>query len=489
LFGALVLIGLTIDLAACDQKEDARGHGPYAEARREDPAAKHEEYKEIHENPVQRVDEIAVSTFAIDVDTASYSNVRRFLTDGSMPPPDAVRIEELVNYFDYDYPTPTDDVPFSISGEIADCPWNDEARLIHIGLQAKELASDQLPARNLVFLIDVSGSMNSPDKLPLLRRAMKLLVETLDADDRVSIVVYAGAAGVVLEPTSGADQQTIIDALDRLQSGGSTNGSQGIERAYELARQNFDPGAINRVILATDGDFNVGTVTQRGLERLIERERESGVFLSVLGFGTGNLQDSTMELLADKGNGNYAYLDTIAEARKVLVEEAGGTLMTVAKDVKIQVEFDPKQVESFRLIGYENRLLDQRDFADDGKDAGEIGAGHSVTAMYEIVLADQSVPAEPVGELRLRYKQPDGDESALIEFPFYDRGLALTDSSDDFRFAAAVAEFGMLLRDSQYRGTASWAHARGLAEGALGHDPGHHRHEFLRLIDKAEALD
>jgi Ca-activated chloride channel family protein len=479
-----VLIGMTTGLAGCDKKEDRAG-GP--EARMDVRAG--ESYAEISENSFVPTAEAALSTFAIDVDTASYSNVRRFLNDGALPPHDAVRVEELINYFNYEYPVPDGEVPFSVTSEIADCPWNTEARLVHIGLQARELASDQLPARNLVFLLDVSGSMESPDKLPLLRRAMKLMVETLDEDDRVAIVVYAGAAGVVLEPTSGADQQAIMAALDRLRAGGSTNGGAGIERAYDLARQNFEPGAINRVILATDGDFNVGTTSERELERLIEHERESGVFLSVLGLGTGNLQDSTMELLADKGNGNYAYLDSIAEARKVLVEEAGGTLVTVAKDVKIQVEFDPDQVESYRLIGYENRLLDERDFEDDRKDAGEIGAGHSVTAMYEIVLADQVAPREPVAELRLRYRQPNGDQSQLITFPVVDGGTTLADSSDDFRFAAAVAEFGMLLRDSAHRGTASWAQAKALAEGALGRDRGGHRHEFLGMLSKAEDLD
>jgi Ca-activated chloride channel family protein len=495
MFGVLVLIGLTTGLAGCDKKEDrasryeARRMEEYRGPAADPMVAEAERYAEIDKNQVIPTAEAAISTFAIDVDTASYSNVRRFLDDGVRPPADAVRIEELVNYFNYDYPVPAGDVPFSVTSEIADCPWNSEARLIHIGLQAKDLATDQLPARNLVFLLDVSGSMESPDKLPLLRRAMKLMVETLDEDDRVAIVVYAGAAGVVLEPTSGANQQVIMAALDRLQAGGSTNGGEGIERAYDLARQNFEPGAINRVILATDGDFNVGTTSERDLERLIERERESGVFLSVLGLGTGNLQDSTMELLADKGNGNYAYLDSIAEARKVLVEEAGGTLVTVAKDVKIQVEFDPKQVESYRLIGYENRLLDQRDFDDDQKDAGEIGAGHSVTAMYEIVLADQIAANEPLAELRLRYKQPNGDQSELITFPVVDRGLALAASSDDFRFAAAVAEFGLLLRDSKHRGTASWTQAKTLAEGALGQDRGGHRQEFLGLLSKAERRD
>ncbi len=506
LFGLLVLVGMTADLAGCDRQEDLRSESesksePRFEDRRQaeptgsaplsaPPAkARAEAYAAVPENLVIPTADMATSTFAIDVDTASYSNVRRFLNQGSRPPADAVRIEELVNYFDYDYPAPTGDVPFSVNQEIADCPWNPAARLVHIGLQARELPVDQLPARNLVFLLDVSGSMESADKLPLLRRSMKLMVETLDADDRVAIVVYAGATGVVLEPTSGADQQAIMAALDRLQAGGSTNGGRGIERAYDLARQNFKAGAINRVILATDGDFNVGTTSKADLERLIERERESGVFLSVLGLGTGNLGDATMELLADKGNGNYAYLDSIDEARKVLVTEAGGTLVTVAKDVKIQVEFDPAQVESHRLIGYENRMLAERDFEDDRKDAGEIGAGHSVTAMYEVVLADQAVPGVALAQLRLRYKLPAGQTSEPLSVPIVDRGLALAASSNDFRFAAAVAEFGLLLGNSNNQGTASWQQVSALARAALGDDRGGHRGEFVELVGKASDLD
>ncbi|NJK31227.1 MAG: VWA domain-containing protein [Deltaproteobacteria bacterium] len=456
------------------------GHAEYA--------ASMDEYAPIQENQFLAVEQAAVSTFAVDVDTASYSNVRRFLSEGSLPPADAVRVEELINYFDYDYPAPGGDTPFSVSTEIADCPWNEGARLLHIGLQGQEIAAEQLPARNLVFLLDVSGSMEEPDKLPLLRRAMKLVVSTLDADDRVAIVVYAGASGVVLPPTSGADQQAIMAALDRLEAGGSTNGGAGIQQAYALARESFDPGAINRVILATDGDFNVGTVDLDDLQRLIERERESGVFLSVLGFGRGNLGDSTMELLADKGNGNYAYIDSISEARKVLIEEAGATLVTIAKDVKVQVEFDPARVESYRLIGYENRLLDARDFADDRKDAGEIGAGHSVTALYEIV--PKAAEGEgPVAELRLRYKQPAGEQSQLLTFAIVDAGGELEGSSDDFRFAAAVAEFGMLLRGSDNAGGASWSQVVQLAAGAVGEDRGGHRREFMELVERAGALE
>ncbi|WP_165703761.1 YfbK domain-containing protein [Enhygromyxa salina] len=443
------------------------------------------------------------STFSIDVDTASYSNVRRFLRDAARPPADAVRVEELINYFSYDYPAPnTTGAPFSVTTEVADCPWNPKARLLHIGLQGREIPAGKLPPRNLVFLLDVSGSMSSADKLPLLQRAMKLMVSTLTRHDHVSIVVYAGASGVVLPPTSGADQAVIMAALDRLHAGGSTNGGAGIERAYALARERFDPKAINRVILATDGDFNVGDVSQAQLQALIEAERESGVFLSVLGLGTGNLKDQTMEMLADKGNGNYAYIDTIHEARKVLVEQAGATLVTIAKDVKIQVEFDPAQVKSYRLIGYENRALAAKDFDDDHKDAGEIGAGHSVTALYEFVPADPKPDArtkrqrkrdaaqapQPMAELRLRFKAPDAKHSQLSSFAVVDAGTTLAASSNDFRFSAAVAEFGMLLRDSKHRGRASWAGVTSLAAGALGNDPGHYRHEFLDLVALAQAL-
>ncbi|NVB43056.1 VWA domain-containing protein [Pseudenhygromyxa sp. WMMC2535] len=462
-----------------------------------------EGYAKIDENEFFDAAQVPQSTFAADVDTASYSNVRRFLRDGTLPPADAVRVEELINYFSYDYPAPKPEAgaPFSVLSEVSDCPWNSEARLLHIGIQGQALAAGQLPPRNLVFLLDVSGSMESPDKLPLLRRAMKLLVSTLGHQDHVSIVVYAGASGMVLEPTTGDQQQAIMAALDRLQAGGSTNGGAGIERAYALAREHFDPQAINRVILATDGDFNVGEVSRDGLEQLITRERESGVFLSVLGLGTGNLQDETMELLADKGNGNYAYIDSIAEARKVLIEEGGATLVTIAKDVKIQVEFDPAWVESYRLIGYENRLLDAQDFDDDRKDAGEIGAGHSVTALYELIPGKQPpfdvqtgpdegdrVPA-PLGELRLRYKAPDGEQSQLLTKAIGDRGRALEDSSDDFRFAAAVAEFGLLLRKSEHAGSASWLAAIALAEGALGLDRGGHRRELIELMRVADGLD
>ncbi|MCA9707129.1 MAG: VWA domain-containing protein [Myxococcales bacterium] len=467
-----------------------------------------EAYDHVAENEFVAVADDPRSTFSIDVDTASYSNMRRFLEDGSLPPVDAVRIEELVNYFSYDYRSPTGGDPFSLTAEVGTCPWNETHRLVHVGLQGKIIDQSEVPARNLVFLFDVSGSMNDPDKLPLLKRAFSLLVDNLRPDDKVSIVVYAGASGVVLEPTSGARKGDILAALDRLQAGGSTNGGAGIHSAYAMASKGFIQGGINRVILATDGDFNVGATSEGDLVRLIEDKRKSGVFLSVLGFGSGNLKDATMEKLADKGNGNYAYIDGIAEARKVLVEEAGATLVTIAKDVKIQVEWNPAEVASFRLIGYENRKLAHSDFNDDTKDAGEIGAGHSVTALYEIVPAGAGEHQGRVDPLKyqtgsrpkvaaastetmhvkIRYKAPDGDESRLVELPVNVPVRALADTSDDFRFSAAVAEFGMLLRDSEHRGRATFGGVTDLAEGALGRDEHEVRREFLSLVEQAAAL-
>ena len=468
-----------------------------------------EAYANIEENGFFAADRAPLSTFSIDVDTASYSNVRRFLNDGRLPPADAVRVEEMINYFDYDYAAPKGDVPFSVAAETGPCPWNDKHRLVHIGLQGREIQADRLPPRNLVFLLDVSGSMNSPSKLPLLKSALNMLTDQLRPSDKVAIVVYAGASGLVLPPTSGANADRIRDALSRLKSGGSTNGGAGIELAYRVARDSFQRGGINRVILATDGDFNVGTTNQGDLVRLIERERESGVFLTVLGFGTGNVKDSTMESLADKGNGNYAYIDSAAEARKVLVEEAGATLVTIAKDVKIQVEFNPTQVQAYRLIGYENRVLRAEDFNDDAKDAGEIGAGHTVTALYEIVPpgADTQAPkvdplryqksapptaaAASSGELmtvKVRYKAPDGNASQLISMPVRDTGESLQGTSANFRFSAATAAFGMLLRSSDHRGATSWAMVRTLASGSRGGDPHGYRREFLQLVDVAARL-
>jgi Ca-activated chloride channel family protein len=469
-----------------------------------------EGYAALTENEFQDAAATPLWTFAIDVDAASYANVRRFLLgDGRMPPPDAVRIEELVNYFDYDYPDPRGDAPFSITTEVAPAPWNPAHRLVHVGLQGRRMDAASLPPANLVFLVDVSGSMDEPNKLPLLKEALGMLVDNLRPRDRVSIVVYAGAAGLVLPPTPGSAKDRIRDAIATLQPGGSTNGAEGIRLAYRLARDAFVHGGNNRVVLATDGDFNVGVSSDAELVRLIEQERGAGIFLTVLGFGTGNLQDAKMEQLADRGNGNYAYLDGIDEARKVLVGEMGGTLFTIAKDVKVQVEFNPAQVRAYRLIGYENRLLAAEDFDDDGKDAGELGAGHNVTALYEVVPAGApyspargaaplryQVPrarsaAAASGELltvKLRYKAPDGDLSRLLAHPLYDRGAALAAASADFRFSAAVAEWGMLLRESRFRGAASYGAVARLAGGALAEDRGGYRGEFLRLVEASKRL-
>jgi Ca-activated chloride channel family protein len=429
----------------------------------------------------------AKSTFSIDVDTAAYANTRRYLLEsGSLPPGAAVRTEELINYFDYDYPQPTGEgAPFSITTEVGPSPWAEGHRLVHIGIQGQVPAAEDTPPRNLVFLMDVSGSMSSPDKLPLVKHGLASLSEQLGPEDRVSIVVYAGAAGAVLPPTSGADRQTILAALDRLESGGSTNGAEGIELAYRLAERSFVKGGINRVILATDGDFNVGISNRDELVKLIEKKRESGVFLSVLGVGTGNLNDHMMEQIADKGNGNYAYIDGMLEARKVLVEEAGSTLHTIAKDVKIQVEFDPDQVAEHRLVGYENRVLAHRDFDDDTKDAGEIGAGHTVTAIYEIVPTGER-DDEPLMNLSLRYKQPDGRRSRKLSAPVDDGGRGLAQTSTDYRFSAAVAAFAESLRGNP--GELSYAEILELAAGSLGADPGCYRHQFLDMVWQAGTL-
>jgi Ca-activated chloride channel family protein len=467
-----------------------------------------EAYDRIDENDFVAVADAPLSTFSIDVDTASYSNMRRFLNDGSLPPADAVRIEELVNYFDYDYEPPIGQHPFSVTTEIGECPWAEGHKLVHVGLKGKVIDAAETPPRNLVFLLDVSGSMNDSDKLPLLKRALQMLVGQLEDRDRVSIVVYAGASGVVLEPTAGSDRARISDALDRLEAGGSTNGGEGIALAYALARRSFIEGGINRVILATDGDFNVGVTSEGELTRMIEKERESGVFLSVFGFGTGNLKDSTMEKLADRGNGNYGYIDSLTEARKLLVEQAGATLVTIAKDVKIQVEWNPAIVGSYRLIGYENRMLAAEDFNDDAKDAGDIGAGHTVTALYEVVPAGAEVVSGKVDPLRyqtgrattaaadtlemahvkLRYKTPESSTSTLFDHAVRDGDAALAATSESFRFSAAVAQFGMLLRGSAYKGSSSFDSVRALAAGAIGPDPHGHRREFTALVERAREL-
>ena len=468
-----------------------------------------EAYDHVEENQFLATRNAPLSTFSIDVDTASYANVRRFLTRGSLPPAGAVRIEELINYFDYDYAPPAEgNAPFAVHVAIAGCPWNSEHRLARIGLKGREIDFDDRPPGNLVFLLDVSGSMRSANKLQYVKESMRMLVDQLGENDRVAIVVYSGAAGLVLPSTTADQHEIILSAIDRLEAGGSTNGGEGIRLAYDVATENFVNSGINRVLLCTDGDFNVGTTSQSELVRLIEDRAKSGVFLSVLGFGMGNYKDSTVEKLADKGNGNYAYIDTLNEARKVLVEQLTGTLITIAKDVKIQVDFNPAQVAAYRLIGYENRMLRADDFKDDAKDAGEIGAGHAVTALYELVPPDQSIPAgdvdpsryQSVGELtdaaaddeaftvRLRYKRPDESVSEPLEVAATDDGESFGEADADFQFAAVVAQFGMLLRGSQYTTEASWDATREIAAASVGDDELGYRAEFLELIDAAAGL-
>jgi Ca-activated chloride channel homolog len=469
---------------------------------------KTETYDAIAENPFLAARQNPLSTFSIDVDTASYSIVRRFLKEGQLPPHGAVRIEELVNYFPYQYPQPKGDVPFSVNVELADCPWNAIHRLARIGLKGREVHVKERPASNLVFLLDVSGSMSDENKLPLVKSAMKLLVERLGATDRVAIVVYAGASGIVLPSTSADHRATINAAIDGLSADGSTNGGEGIRLAYRVATENFIKGRVNRVILCTDGDFNVGVTDQSELLRLIEKQAQSGVFLSVLGFGMGNYKDSTMEKLADKGNGNYAYIDTLKEARKVLVDQLSGTLVTIAKDVKIQIDFNPGRAAGYRLIGYENRLLRAEDFKDDSKDAGEIGAGHTVTAFYEIVPAGQPLPGTAVDPskyqssagladaalgaelftVRLRYKDPEGQTSKPLDVPVLDAKRPFNSASDDYKFAASVAQFGMLLRDSKFRGNTNFDGVLEIASASLGSDRAGYRAEFLELVKAARSL-
>ncbi len=467
-----------------------------------------EAYDQIVDNAFMEVTQNPLSTFSIDVDTASYANVRRFLTRAVLPPRGAVRIEEMVNYFSYDYPAPSGSDPFSVQVEIAQAPWKPEHRLVRVGIKGKDVNLANRPSSNLVFLLDVSGSMRPENKLPLLKKAMRLLVEKLGENDRVAIAVYAGASGLVLPSTSCDKKEQILASLDRLQAGGSTNGASGIQLAYDTAVSNFIAGGINRVILATDGDFNVGVTNQGDLIRMIEEKAKSGVFLSVLGFGVGNYKDSTIEKIADKGNGNYAYIDTLNEARKVLVREMGGTLITIAKDVKIQIEFNPAQVKAYRLIGYENRMLRAQDFNDDTKDAGEIGAGHTVTALYEVIPAGQSVevpqvdalkyqkPREVTGAsgsselltLKLRYKEPSGQTSKPMEFPIRDEARLYSQASLDFKFAAAVASFGMILRDSPHKGNATLEGALELAIEGKGEDTHGYRGEFIELVKKAGSI-
>lgn len=466
-----------------------------------------EAYDAISDNPFVAVAANPRATFSVDVDTASYANMRRFLMQGEWPPKDSVRIEEMINYFKYDYSEPSDSDPISVQAEVASAPWQTDHRLVRIGVKAKDVDITKRSPANLVFLIDVSGSMDEPAKLPLLKSAMRLLIDRLMADDRVAIVVYAGAEGLALPSTNGNQKGVLLEAIDTLSPGGSTNGAAGIQLAYQIAASNFIKGGINRVVLATDGDFNVGVTNQGDLVRLIEEKAKSGVFLSVLGFGMGNIKDSTLEKLADKGNGNYAYIDTLNEARKVLVEEMGATLVTIAKDVKIQVEFNPAQAQAYRLIGYENRILNQQDFNNDAKDAGDMGAGHTVTALFEVI--PPGVPASlptvdalkyqpsaldhksQFGDMlnvKIRYKEPTGDVSRLMEIPVFDRHLTFNTADDDFRFAAAVASFGMVLRDSPYKGLSSLSMVLELAVASMRRDPNGYRSEFVQLVKKAEAV-
>ncbi len=468
-----------------------------------------EDYEGLDENTFQEATENPLSTFSIDVDAASYSNMRRFINNGQNPPKDAVRIEEMINYFNYDYKQPTGQDPFSINTEVAPAPWNEKHQLVHIGLQGKVIPTENLPASNLVFLLDVSGSMFAQNKLPLLKSGLKMLVEQLREEDKVSIVVYAGAAGCVLPPTSGKEKDKINEALQNLQAGGSTAGGAGIELAYKIAKENFMKEGNNRIILATDGDFNVGASSNEAMEDLIEKKRKEGVFLTVLGFGMGNYKDLKMEILADKGNGNYAYIDNILEAKKVLVNEFGGTLFTIAKDVKIQVEFNPANVTAYRLIGYENRKLNNEDFNNDKKDAGELGSGHTVTALYEIIPKGVDSYFKPIDDLKyqknepktekvtygdelltvkFRYKAPDEEVSQLTVKTVENTITALDKTSDNFRWSAAVATYGMLLKDSDYLEKGDYKLVTDLAKSAKGTDENGYRIEFIKLVESSSMM-
>lgn len=462
-----------------------------------------EEYNPIVENDFAAVRNNPVSTFSVDVDTACYSNIRRMILENRSVKPDAVRLEEMINYFKYDYKMPDSNIPFSVNTELSDCPWNADAKLLLIGLQAQEIDMEERPNSNIVFLLDISGSMNSPDKLPLVQKAFTMLTENLTDEDRVSIVTYAGEDRVILEGAGGDQTMSIASALDQLSAGGSTAGSAGIKTAYDLAEEYYIKGGNNRVILATDGDLNVGITSEGALTRFIGKEREKGVFLSVLGFGTGNIKDNKMEALADNGNGNYAYIDSLLEAKKVLVEEMGGTLFTVAKDVKLQVEFNPAKIKGYRLIGYENRLLNTKDFNDDTKDAGEIGAGHRVTALYELLTVDsrQEIPETDLKyqaesrltdskdwlTIKIRYKEPDEDTSRLLSVPM-DESIYTKNMPDNLAFASSVASFGMLLRDSKWKGNSSYDKILDTLNG-LDLSKDEYKEEFISLVKKAQRLN
>jgi len=471
-----------------------------------------EGYDHITENGFSKVLINPLSTFSIDVDAASYSNIRRILKSGRLPQQGAVRIEEMINYFSYEYAQPTGKDPFAVHTEIAVCPWNTQHQLVLIGLQGKKMDVDELPPSNLTFLIDVSGSMMTPDKLPLVQASLKLLVDQLRPVDKVAIVAYAGNAGLVLSSTDGDRKIMIKEAIDRLEAGGSTAGGEGIQLAYKIAKENFNKEGNNRVILCTDGDFNVGVSSDDALEKMIEEERKSGVYLTVLGFGTGNYQDAKMQKLADKGNGNHAYIDQLSEAKKVLISEFGGTLYTIAKDVKLQVEFNPKKVQAYRLIGYENRMLAKEDFNNDKKDAGDLGSGHTVTALYELIPPGVEMPgeakvdslryqvslpaitteqakfADEVLNIKLRYKQPDSEISSLLSVPLKGKVVVIDEATDNFRFATAVASFGMLLRNSEYKGDVNYHFIKTLAERSMRFDIEGYRKEFIQLVDAASEI-
>ena len=489
-----------------------QSHNPYHQKPKDDSWRynnnyEREGYDGIVENRFLKATDNPLSTFSIDVDAASYSNIRRILNAGNLPPAGAVRIEEMINYFQYDYPQPTNNEPFSINTEISDCPWNNQHKLVVIGLQGKKMSTENLPAANIVFLVDVTVSMMDPNKRPLVKQSLKLLADQLRPNDRVAMVVYAGNAGLVLPSVTGDEKTRIKDAIDQLEAGGPTAGGAGIQLAYKVAKENFISNGNNRVVLCTDGDFNVGVSSDASLEQLIEQERKSGVFLTVLGYGTGNYQDAKMQKLSNKGNGNHAYIDNFQEARKVLVNEFGGTLFTIAKDVKLQIEFNPAKVQAYRLIGYENRLLNKEDFNNDLKDAGELGSGHTVTALYEIIPVgiksnfiesvdklkyQKEAPIASGGEemmtIKFRYKKPDGNTSRLLEHPVIDRLVPVAKTSDNFRFAASVAQFGMLLRNSEFRQSSSYTNCWNLGRSAMGEDKEGYRSEFLKIVRNAEAL-
>ena len=466
-----------------------------------------EEYDRIYENSFKTVVQNPLSTFSIDVDNAAYSNLRRFLNHNQLPPKDAVRIEEMINYFNYDYPQPEGQHPFSFTNEVAPCPWNSAHKLVHIGIQGKSLDYENLKSSNLVFLIDASGSMGSSNKLPLLKKSLKLLLNELNDNDRVAIVAYAGSAGLVLPSTKASKKATILNALDRIESGGSTAGGEGIRLAYKIAKENFMGNGNNRVVLATDGDFNIGVSSTSELVRLIEDKCKDDIYLTICGFGMGNYKDGRMEQISNAGNGNYFYIDNIKEAQKVFSKEMRANMFTIAKDVKIQIEFNPNQVKGYRLIGYENRVMNDEDFNDDEKDAGELGAGHTVTALYEIIphnseeqikthddlkyqktTATSDSKSNEMLTIKFRYKQPKADESILISHTISDGELALKDASNNFKFSAAVTGFGLLLRDSKYKGNTTYNMIKSLAKQGLGDDVNGYRQEFVNLVETASLL-